>query len=244
MIQTMAARITKFGFAEGDAIGDKYEIISPLGKGLEGEVYLLRERLTGVERAGKFFFPHRNRRDAAATRYARKLHALRNCSVIIQYHHHERIEIDDVEVTALISEYVEGETLFRYLKRLPGKRLTPFEGLHLLHALATGIEQIHHERGYHGDLHEDNIIVQRSGLGFDLKLLDLLHWNAPKRENEQADICQMINVFYQAVGGRNRYASQPQWVKDICCGLKQSLILERFRTAGDLRLHIEYMSWD
>lgn len=241
----MAQRITRFGFQAGDLIGDKYEVIDRLGKGIEGEVYLLRERLTGVERAGKFFFPHRNARDQAAKRYARKLHKLRHCSVIIQYHHQERIELDDgMMVTALISEFVEGETLDKYVKRQSGRRLSPFEGLLVLHALASGVEEIHHEREYHGDMHEGNIIIRRRGLTFELKLLDLLHWKASKRENEQADICQMIHVFYRAVGGRSRYASQPAWVKEICCGLRQSLILQKFRTASELRMHIEHMEWN
>ena len=87
------------------------------------------------------------------------------------------------------------------------------------------VDEIHRLKEYHGDLHAENIIVQRYGLGFDLKVLDLYHWDMPKKENIQDDICDMIKIFYDAIGGQKHYAKHPQVVKDICCGLKKSLIL-------------------
>ena len=89
----------------------------------------------------------------------------------------------------------------------------------------------------------DNVIVQRFGLGFEVKLVDMFHWEDSKRECMRADIVDMVRIFYDALGGRARYASQPKAVKDICRGLKQSLILRRFRTAGALRAHLEQMDW-
>ncbi len=83
----------------------------------------------------------------------------------------------------LVSEYVEGELLSAFLKRQPGRRLSAFQGAHLLHALASGIEAIHNVGEYHGDLHTDNVIVLRHGLGFELKLLDMYSWGAPNAEN-------------------------------------------------------------
>ena len=77
------------------------------------------------------------------------------------------------EITVLVSEYVEGELLSDFLQRFPGKRLLPFQGLHLLYALTKGMEPIHLLNEYHGDLHSDNIIVNRFGLEFELKLLDM-----------------------------------------------------------------------
>ncbi|MDD3519358.1 MAG: protein kinase, partial [Chromatiales bacterium] len=156
--------IRSFGFNPGRRLAGKYEVIDRLGAGWEGEVYRVVECATGIERTAKFFFPQRNLRDRAARFYARKLHALRQCPIVIQYYTQEHISYRGTPVTFLVSEYVEGELLSAFLGRQPHRRLSPFQALHLLHALARGIECIHHLREYHGDLHADNIIVSRYGL--------------------------------------------------------------------------------
>lgn len=236
-------QITRFDFQPGRILARKYEVVSHLGRGWEGEVYMVRERATGIDRAAKFFFPHRNPRDRTANFYARKLHKLRHCPIAIQYHTRDVITYHNVPITLLVSEFVEGELLSDFLARQPGKRLSPFQALHLLYALATGIECIHAMKEYHGDLHTDNIIVQRYGLGFDLKLLDFYHWGTPRPENICEDVVDLIKILHEAVGGQKQYQRQPQEIKDICRGLKRSLILEKFRTAGQLREHLETMAW-
>ena len=134
------------------------------------------------------FFPHRNVRNKAAKSYARKLHNLRGCPIVIHYHTEENIVLRKHPITVLVSEYVEGELLTDFLKRQPGGRLQPFPALHLLHALVVGLECIHRSREFHGDLHSDNIIVERYGLTFDLKILDFFKWQAPKRDGYQHDL--------------------------------------------------------
>jgi len=237
------SRITRFGFLPGTIVADKYEVVSQLGKGWEGEVYLLRERGTGIERAAKFWFPHRNPRNRAIRFYAKKLHKLRQCPILIRYHTQETTLHDGLPIRFLVSEYVEGEQLSRFLSRQPGKRLSVFQALHLLHALAAGIEPIHELGEYHGDLHDDNIIIRRYGLSFDLKLVDLFHWGATRPENIRDDVCLLIRIFHDALGGRRHYAKQPPEVKEICCGLKRSLIVKKFRNAGQLRRYLETMRW-
>lgn len=239
----MPETIDSFRFRPGRQIAGKYEVLSFLGAGWEGEVYKIRELRTGVERAAKLFFPQRNVGDKASRFYAKKLHKLRHCPILIQYHTEERITFRRQPITVLISEFVEGELLENFVKHFPGKRLTPYQGLHLLYALVKGIEQIHLMNEYHGDLHTYNIIVNRFGLEFTLKLLDFYNWSSPSRENRKDDICDCIRVFYDCIGGAARYAKQPQTVKEICCGLKRSLILKKFRNASQLREHLETLEW-
>jgi len=242
--KTNRRRIKQFGFKPGLIVAEKYEIVALLGTGWEGEVYLLRECSTGIERAAKFWYPHRNPANRAVRFYARKLHKLRHCPILIQYHTQETIDYCDQPVRFLVSEYVEGEILSDFLRRQPGRRIPVFQGLHLLHALASGIESIHNLREYHGDLHEENVIIRRYGLSFDLKLVDMFHWGPASPENIHEDVCNLIRIFYDAIGGRKRYAKQPPEAKAICCGLKRSLILKRSRNAGQLRQYLETMQWD
>jgi tRNA A-37 threonylcarbamoyl transferase component Bud32 len=237
--------IDTFALVPGRTLARKYEIVSRLGGGWEGEVYRIREKWTGIERAAKLFFPHRNVRNKAAKFYARKLHKLRDCPIVIHYHTEETVLIRKTPITVLVSEYVEGELLSDFLARQPGRRLHPFQALHLLPALVKGIECVHRMREYHGDLHPGNVIVERHGIGFDLKILDFFHWEqAAKREGLQDDILFLVRLFYDSLGGAHFYGKQPKPVKEICCGLKQSLILARFPTATHLRQHLETMRWD
>jgi serine/threonine protein kinase len=236
-------RIVSFDLQAGTVLARKYKVVDRLGAGWEGEVYLIRERATGIERTAKLFFPQRNLNDRAARFYARKLHKLRQCQIIIQYHTRETIVYRGVPVSVLISEFVAGELLSEFLARQPGQRLGPFQATHLLHALASGIECIHAIGEYHGDLHTDNIIVQRCGLGFELKLLDMFYWRAPRAENIYDDVVHLIRIFFDALGGQKHYARQPPEVKAICRGLKRSLLIKKFRTALELRTHLETMQW-
>lgn len=232
-----------FNFDEGRILARKFEVVSKLGQGWEGEVYLLQEVDTGIQRAAKFFYPERNPKNKSLVAYAKKLHKLRHCPVVIQYATQELIRYKGENVHFLVSEYVGGRILSEFILKQPGKRLHPFQALHLLHALAKGVEDIHRVKEYHGDIHTENIIVQQYGLGFKIKLLDFFHWSASKTENIHDDVCFMIEVFYDALGGRRMYSKLPQEIKDICCGLKKSLIKKKFKNAGWLKRHIETMDW-
>ncbi|HUS39010.1 MAG TPA: serine/threonine protein kinase [Pirellulales bacterium] len=235
--------IDAFDLQPGRIIAGKYEVLAQLGVGWEGEVYKVCERATGVPRAAKIFFPHRNIRDKAAKFYAKKLHKLRDCPIVIQYHSQEKFRFHGHDITFLMSEYVEGELLSKFLARQPGKRVSAFQGLHLLHALAIGLEGIHDMREYHGDLHTDNVIIRRYGISFDLRVLDMFHWGSARAENIHDDVCDLLRIFYDAIGGQRHYSKQPKELKAICCGLKRSLILKKFRSAGQLRKYLETMEW-
>ncbi|MBN1645792.1 protein kinase family protein [Candidatus Woesearchaeota archaeon] len=236
-------QINDFDFEPGEIIKAKYEILEQLGKGWEGEVYLIKELDTGIERAAKFFYPKRNKNNKTSRLYAKKLHKLRNCDIIIQYFTQDEVFIQGHIIKFLISDFIEGEILASYLKRQPGKRLQPFTALHFLYALAKGMECVHRMKEYHGDLHTDNIIVQKVGLGFDLKLVDLYNWGPGNGEHIKDDVVEMIRIFHEILGGQKHYAKMPKEIKDICCGLKKTLILKKYKTAGKLREYLENMQW-
>jgi serine/threonine protein kinase len=243
-MKTSRIVIDEFNLPTGRMIARKYEIVEKLGTGWEGEVYKIVEKNTGIERAAKFFYPQRNVKNRVSSRYAKQLHRLRHCPIIIQYYAEETFIFRRIPITVLVSEYIEGELLSEFLKRQRGKRISAFQGLHLLHALAQGLEQIHQHGEYHGDLHDGNIIVSRYGLGFELKLLDSFEWPDSKHSNRQEDLLNAVRILYDVIGGQKHYAKQPKVIKDICCGLKKSLILAKFRNISQLRDHLESLSWD
>ena len=234
----------RFDFAPGRKIAGKYEIERPLGSGWEGEVYAIIERTTGIRRAAKFYYPYRDPTGKAAIAYARKLDALRHCPILMQYHHQEVAYVRKRKVTIVISELVEGRKLSEFLHAQRNHALSTFEALHVLHTLVRGIAPIHARGEYHGDIHDDNIIIRRAGIGFEVKLIDFFDLGRPNRWKIHKDVLNLIEVFHTIVGGRERYAKQPKVVKDIIRGQKDSLILQRFQSAGDIQRHLENLTWD
>jgi RIO-like serine/threonine protein kinase len=237
-------RIKRFDFPQGRSVAGKYLIERPLGSGWEGEVYAIIERTTGIRRAAKFYYPHRDPMGKAAIAYARKLDALRHCSILMQYHHQEIATVKRRKVTVVISELVEGQKLSEFLEHQPGKRLSTFEALHVLYTLVRGIAPIHDRGEYHGDIHDNNIMIRRQGIGFEIKLLDFFDLGKPTRDKIRKDVLNLVQVFYAIVGGRPHYRRQPRVAKDIIRGLRDSLILARFQSAGDIQRHLEALTWE
>lgn len=239
-----SSKVKRFDFPPGRTVAGKYQIERPLGSGWEGEVYVIVERATGIRRAAKFYYPHRDPMGKAAIAYARKLDALRHCPILMQYHHQEITYVKRRKVIVVISELVEGQKLSEFLRDQPDKQLTTFEALHVLYGLARGIAPIHSRGEYHGDIHDDNIMIRRQGIGFEVKLVDFFDLGKPTRSKIHKDVLNLIQVFQTIVGGREHYAAQPKVVKDIIRGGKDSLVLKRFQSAGDIQAHLESLTWD
>ncbi len=237
-------KIKRFDFEPGRTVGGKYVIERLLGSGYEGEVYAIVEKTTGIRRAAKFYYPFRDPLGKSAIVYARKMDALRHCPILLQYHHQEIAVVQKKKVMVVVSELFEGEKLSDFLLRQPGGRLTTFEALHVIYALSRGIAPIHARGEYHGDIHDDNIMIRRQGIGFDVKLVDFFDLGKPTRKKIWKDVLNLIMVFHTIVGGREQYAKQPKVVKDIIRGLKDSLILARFHSAGDIQRHLENLDWE
>ena len=233
-----------FNLRPGQTLGRHYFIVECLGGGWEGEVFKVEERRTGILRAAKLFFPKREAKGMRLLRYARKLHKLRACPLIIQYHHRDVARVGRDQVEFLVSDLVEGVKLSTYLDAYPGKRLPSFEALHLLHAITIGVEHIHYLGEYHGDIHSDNIMLKRRGLGYDVSLLDFYELGGSSRSRIQQDVYDLIGLLYEMLGGAAVYQQLSSEIKQLICGRKHSLLRKKFKNAGHLRLALENLHWD
>jgi serine/threonine protein kinase len=234
---------TRFNLHPGRVIAGKYEVVGFLGKGQEGEVYRVEERVTGLSRAAKIFYPERNPGDRALRFYARKLDQLRGCSLLIHYHHTETARISGQPISVLVSELVEGDLLKGLIDRSPGRRLPTLAALLILRTLAEGLVEIHDKGEYHGDLHEGNVLIRRRGIQFEAKLVDIQDFGRSSKYNRVADVCDLVRILYEMVGGKERYAEQPPEIRAICLGLKKSLISRKFPTAGALCRYLDEFEW-
>lgn len=238
-----ASRIDAFDLEPGRVLAGGYEVVQKLGGGWEGEVYKVRERRTGIVRAAKLFFPHRNVKDRAVKQYAKKLDDLKHCSIVTQYHHSETVRFRKVPVTCLLSEFVDGELLNAFAARQAGGALATLDALIVTHQLAQGLEEIHAANHYHGDLHEENVLIRRVGIGFRLRLVDFFHYGRTTGKQQRDDVLDLARLLFDATGGRARYAAQPPEIKQIVKGLRRDLILKAYPTARRLRKHLEGFTW-
>jgi tRNA A-37 threonylcarbamoyl transferase component Bud32 len=227
----------------GVTLGRNYFVVGFLGAGWEGEVYKVEERRTGVLRAAKIFYEGRRLSRIQMQRYARKLQRLRRCPIITQYHHRDVARVGRETVEILVSDLANGEMLSSFLERQRGKRLSSFEALHLLYALVVGVEPIHFLGEYHGDIHSDNILVTRVGLGFEVHLLDFFELGRPTRHKMQQDVIDLVSLLHESVGGREGYARAGDEIRQIVNGRKHSLIAKKFKTAGQLRIAMDNLEW-
>ena len=235
--------IPYYDLQPGKTLGRNYFIVEFLGAGWEGEVYKVEERRTGVLRAAKVFYEGRRLSKVQMQRYAKKLQRLRRCSIITQYLHRDVARVGRETVEILVSDLAEGEMLSSFLGKQKKQRLSSFEALHLLHALAAGLEPIHYLGEYHGDIHSDNILIQRSGIGFEVHLLDFFDLGRSTRLRIQHDVIDLVSIFYEAIGGQDGYLKAGNEIKQIVNGRKHCLISRKFRTAGQLRIALENMEW-
>lgn len=238
-----AAKIRDFNLRPGRKIGSRYTVEHLLGRGTEGEVYQIRETATGIRRAAKLHFPHRNPRNRSVVYHARKLHALRYCPIVLQYHHSELITVQKQKVVCMISELCEGVPLEFWIRDHRGRRLSAFVALHVFYHLVRGLEVIHALGEYHADVHSQNILIQPRGVRFDMKLVDFYDWGKPTRYKQRQDIMDAVRVFYECLGGREHYARQPVEIRHICAGLRRDLVLKRFKTMTSLRKYLETFEW-
>jgi len=240
----MKSKITCFNFEAGRIISGKYEVISKVGSGWEGEVYLLKEADTGIERAAKVFYPHRNPKDRSVKNYAKKLHKLRACNSLIKYIGREKLRFKGQDITFLLSEFVEGITLDTYINSYFPRGLYYYQALHIFYAVVQAVEEIHFNKEWHGDIHSENIIIQKVGLEYELKLIDVFPVTHGIKGTIQEDVFHLCHLLYELIGGKDKYSKQPKIIKEICCGLKTSLIKKKFRNATHLRTFLENSEWE
>ncbi len=232
-----------FQFQPNRTLERRYVLGPFIGYGYEGEVYHLTERSTKIERVVKFFYADRYPDPKRSVRIAQKLHRLRDCSVVLQYHHHGGITWRGQQINYVVSDLVQGHVLSDLLQRQPRKRFTPFEALHIIYSIAKGVAEIHARREYHGDIHDDNILLQRRGIGFRIKLIDL--YVNPERTGPRTrgDVGDIACLLYGLVGGPKGYPQSPRIVKEIVCGRRRDRICAKFRNAGALADFLMMYDW-
>ncbi len=140
-----------------------YEIVAPLGAGGMGEVYRARDTRLARDVAIKVLPPHLSERPEAKERFNREARAVSALS------HPNICHLYDVgkqdEISYLVMEYLEGQTLADRLARGP---LPLNEAIKVGAEICDGLEAAHRNGVLHRDLKPGNVMLTRSGA----KLMD------------------------------------------------------------------------
>ncbi len=143
---------------------DRYEIISPLGVGGMGEVYLARDMRLERKVALKLLLEERTKDDQRLLRFeqeARAASALNHPNIITIY------EIGDCDSTHFIAtEFIEGLTLRKILAE--GK-MPVIAALDVAIQVASALSAAHEAGIIHRDIKPENVMLRRDGI---VKVLD------------------------------------------------------------------------
>jgi serine/threonine protein kinase/DNA-binding beta-propeller fold protein YncE len=149
--------------AVGQTVGH-YEILSTLGKGGMGKVYLARDTRLGRKVALKFLPGGLIGDDERLRRFeqeARAASALNHPNILTV---HEVGEVDGRRF--MVTEFIDGETLRRRIETGP---LTVGETLRIVEQMASALAAAHSEGIVHRDIKPENIMLRPDGI---VKVLD------------------------------------------------------------------------
>jgi serine/threonine-protein kinase len=146
-------------FPAGTLLGDRYRIVTLLGRGGMGEVYRAIDLKLKQPVALKFLPEKMARRAELLARFHAEVRLARQIS-------HPNVcrvyDIGDVDGAAYISmQYIDGEDLASLLRRIG--RLPPDKGLAIARRLCAGLAAAHDEGVIHRDLKPANIMIDRRG---------------------------------------------------------------------------------
>jgi len=168
----------------GTRLQDAYEITAGIGQGGMGGVFAARRLSDGLRVAIKLLRPEtrflpdaseRLRREAIAASRIRSQHVARVIEVLD----------DPAHGTAVVFEYLEGETLEERMKRV-GK-MTLSECAPVVGQILVGLAEAHDERIIHRDLKPGNIFLEHRTQGAtSVKLLDFGIVKLPTQEGFEA----------------------------------------------------------
>jgi TolB-like protein len=190
----MAARVLASdepALSAGDHI-DRYEVVSLLGSGGMGEVYLVHDEKLDRKIALKLLPSHFTTNQERLRRFqqeARATSALNHPNIITI---HEIGQVDDRHFIA--TEYVEGETLRQRMRR---GRLSMDEALDIAIQVCGALAAAHKAGIVHRDIKPENIMLRQDGyvkvLDFGLaKLTDQGERIAPVNATDTVDVSSAL----------------------------------------------------
>ena len=106
-----------------------------------------------------------------------------------------------------------------------------------------GIAPIHERGEYHGDIHDDNVMIRRRGIGFEVKLLDFFDLGKPTKSKIYKDVLNLVQVFHTLVGGQDTIQRAAEGREEYHSGAEGFIDSCAISERGDIQRHLENLDW-
>ena len=182
-----------------------YKILSEIGKGGMGEVYLAQDTKLNRKVAIKFLSDEFSRDSDKLNRFvqeAQSASALNHPNIITVF---EIGETDNTQYIAL--EHIEGETLTARL----GKKLDFSTALDIATQIASALDAAHSAGIVHRDIKPDNVMIRPDGVVkvLDFGIAKLIETQSPEIDSEDNTAVQ-VNTSPGMIIGTANYMSPEQ----------------------------------
>jgi len=189
-------------FASGQKIG-RYTILSPLGEGGMGQIYLAQDDQLGRKVALKFIARE------FATNPRRVVRFEQEAIAVSSLNHPNVCVIHETGVTEnnrhfIAMEYIEGVTLRDKLAR---ETVTPLEAVHIAVQVAAALASAHAAGIIHRDIKPENIMVRPDGY---VKVLDFGLAKLTERVPQRQQISKNVRTEAGTLMGTVKYMSPEQ----------------------------------
>ncbi|HEX5131044.1 MAG TPA: serine/threonine-protein kinase, partial [Candidatus Krumholzibacteria bacterium] len=173
-------------------LGERYDVIAPIGAGTAATVFRVRDRRSGVVRAAKVLTPANAREPETLARFEDEYRILRSL------HHPHLPEIYDYGFTDdggrfLVMELVDGDPLDAYF------RAHPRDLWLILYQIAEVLTFVHNHHVLHQDIKPANLLVKRTtAFGEAMPLVKLIDFGLTHRRDTGASVQMVGTPAYMA----------------------------------------------
>ena len=219
----------------GQKIAGKYELTKFLGEGGLGQVFAAKQAPIGRQVAVKLLHPELCCDVSITSRFEREAKAASLIS------HPNSVVIYDFGFDTsgpkpqlyLVMEYLSGETLHDRIQNHKKRRLPAWEAVHILCQVLRPLAAFHKAGVVHRDLKPDNIMLCKSDLGEQVKLLDFgiakvsgisltatgqmigtPHYMAPEQITAAKDLGPAVDIYAMGILLYEALTGDPPYLAD------------------------------
>ena len=191
----------------GRRISGQYQIRKRIGEGVNGIVYLARDRYTHTDRVLKF--PLNSDALQEMAWLAHKMIRLSHPHIVQHFGVGKAVFLR-IAVPFMITEFVKGPSLADYHRQQPGRKIGLFEALTYFSDISQALA-FAHSRGYaHEDIHDSNVLLAREpGIRRERQVAKLNDFFPTRkgraRLGKLADIRETGLILFHMLTGKPRY---------------------------------------